>query len=165
MHMYCIYTCMCMMHMCVLFLTVFHHCDKISEITVIEKFCPSIWARWTKCSETTTSQNKPFLFHFFAVYFITATKTNDHKRCKQMLSLSVLADKCLTNVIYYFRDWFHSHRIFFERLWFDLHNPSFAHGLYFHITVTCLCSPVSQVFFSCAFPSKLISVGVHDTWV
>lgn len=34
----------------------------------------------------------------------------------------------------------------FERLYFDLCNPSFVHGFYFHITVTCLCSPVSQVF-------------------
>lgn len=35
---------------------------------------------------------------------------------------------------------------YFERLYFDLCNPSFVPGLYFHITVTCLCSPVSQVF-------------------
>lgn len=115
--------CLCTYYMCVYMYVIFdsipslqqniwNHHDKISEITTLEKFCPSFWVRWTKHSETTTSQNKPLLFHFFAMYFIAATKTNNHECCKQMLSLSSLVDKCLTNVVAYFRDWFHSRGIF-----------------------------------------------------
>lgn len=81
-----VYVCNAYMHayahimcVCMLCSMVFHHCDKVSEITIREKFCPSIWARSTKHSETTTSQNKPLIFHLFAMYFIAATKTNDHR--------------------------------------------------------------------------------------
>lgn len=110
----CVYICMYVIFDSIPSLrqNIWNHHDKISEITILEKFCPSLLARWTKHSETTTSQNKPLLFRFFAMYFIAATKTNNHQRCKQMLSLTVLAEKCLTNVVSYFRDWFHSCGIF-----------------------------------------------------